>query len=163
MQIPADWQSCQSEGIPPYFWPEYRGPLRLPPLPSLDEIARTRDAIPHPRWRLAYGLLATYGIRPGELTALRGIRARDSYLRLRDRGGERLVAPSPLGWVDAWNLKDLAALPPLSVPPGVTVAAVVAAKFVREYSLPFELRCLRLAYYQRVLEGDGNRVSDRVS
>ncbi len=154
MNVPADRQFYQREGIPPYFWPEYRGPLRLPPLPQLAEIARARQSIPNARWRLAYGLLATYGIRPGELMDLRGITDGDSSLRVRGRAGERLALPSPAHWVDEWDLRELSSLPRPSVPQGTTVAAVVAAKFRRDYPLPFELRCLRLAYYQRILEGE---------
>lgn len=154
MNIPSDWQARQHQDIPPYFWPEYQGPLRLPPLPTPGEIAAARDCIPSPRWRLVFGLLATYGIRPGEVTALRFPRDGSDCPIVRGKDGDRQVVPAPREWVAAWELQDLAALPRFTNLRGSTVAGVVAAKFLREYTLPFELRCLRLAYYQRVLEQD---------
>ncbi|MEO0946667.1 MAG: hypothetical protein AAFY11_00680 [Cyanobacteria bacterium J06641_5] len=163
MNIPLDWQSRQRQDIPPYFWPEYQGPLRLPPLPSLEEIAATRDRIPSARWRLVFGLLATYGIRPGEVTALRFPRNGSDCPLVRGKDGDRQVEPAPREWVAAWELQDLAILPRFTNLRGSTVAGVVAAKFLREYSLPFELRCLRLAYYQRILGAGARNRSEQAS
>lgn len=158
MKIPADWPANLQDrpDIPPYFWPEYQGPLRLPPLPSLTDIAAARERIAHPRWQLVYGLLACYGIRPGEVTALKRTRDGSDRLLVRGKDGDRLADPLPHPWVEAWGLLDLDALPRFTNLGGATVAGVVAAKFRRDYPLPFELRCLRLAYYQRLLAREGS-------
>ena len=163
MKNSFDWQARQRQDIPPYFWPEYQGPLRLPPLPSLEEIAIARDRIPSPRWQFVYGLLATYGIRPGEVTALKLTRDGSDCLIVRGKDGDRLAEPAPRDWVTAWGLQDLGALPRFTNLRGGTVAGVVAAKFLREYALPFELRCLRLAYYQRILGDSYRDCADRAS
>ncbi|QEY31371.1 site-specific integrase [Synechococcus sp. RSCCF101] len=108
LELPADWQSLAGGyGL-------HRARFRQ--LPSDERIEATIARIPNPAWALAYGLMATYGLRNHEiffcdLSALAP--GGDRVLRVlpTSKTGEHQVWPFPPRWVDRFGLERLAAEP----------------------------------------------------
>ncbi|MFM9101225.1 MAG: hypothetical protein ACKOPS_07770, partial [Cyanobium sp.] len=111
--------------------PEWAPPLDLDPYVGRKRAAKTIttplevkhilelvDAIPDPRWRFAFQLLAAYGLRPEELQHLqiRGNRLWCEYRKSTSRGETQ---PRPLrllpcdDWAEGWHLLETFKSPPL--------------------------------------------------
>jgi hypothetical protein len=104
LPLPADW-SERSGGYGLHV-ARFRG------LPSDARILELVAAIPNPRWRLAYGLMATYGLRNHEvfycdLSAL--ATGGDRVLRVlpTSKTGEHQVWPFQPDWVERFGLEIL--------------------------------------------------------
>ncbi len=104
LPLPADW-SERSGGYGLHV-ARFRG------LPSDARILELVAAIPNPRWRLAYGLMATYGLRNHEvffcdLSALAP--GGDRVLRVlpTSKTGEHQVWPFHPDWVERFGLEGL--------------------------------------------------------
>jgi len=106
-RLPAEW-------APPLDLTPYVGRKReitaiTTPL-AISDIAALVEAIPDPKWRYAFQLLAAYGLRPEELQhlELRGGRLWCAYSKVTSRGR---TEPRPLRllpcdlWAAAWNLE----------------------------------------------------------
>jgi integrase len=136
---------------------------RFRQLPSDAEILALVERIPNPRWRLAYGLMATYGLRNHEVffcdtspLAPGG----DRVIRVlpTSKTGEHQVWPFQPGWVERFALERLgtqpAALPQIRTDlPGTTLQQVgrrVAEQF-RRYGLPLTPYDLRHAWAVRTI------------
>ena len=136
---------------------------RFRQLPSDAEILALVERIPNPRWRLAYGLMATYGLRNHEVffcdtspLAPGG----DRVIRVLpiSKTGEHQVWPFQPGWVERFDLErlgtDPAALPQIRTDlPGTTLQQVgrrVAEQF-RRYGLPLTPYDLRHAWAVRTI------------
>ena len=136
---------------------------RFRQLPSDGEILEAVLRIPNPRWRLAFGLMATYGLRNHEvffadLSALspRG----DQVLRVlpTTKTGEHQVWPFHPDWVERFNLSELgrdsALLPEVCTDLRHTtlqqVGRRVAEQF-RRYELPLTPYDLRHAWAVRTI------------
>jgi integrase len=153
--LPSDWrQRSAGYGL-------HRAQFRQ--LPSDEAILMGVDRIPNPKWRLAYGLMATYGLRNHEvffcdLSALAP--GGDRVLRVlpTSKTGEHQVWPFQPGWVDQFELTRLAAdggmLPPVCTDLGRTtlqqVGRRVAEQF-RRYGLPITPYDLRHAWAVRTI------------
>ncbi|MDM7953333.1 MAG: site-specific integrase [Cyanobium sp. CZS 25K] len=105
LPLPDDW-SERSGGYGLHV-ARFRG------LPSDARILELAAAIPNPRWRLAYGLMATYGLRNHEvffcdLSALAP--GGDRVLRVlpTSKTGEHQVWPFQPDWVERFGLEGLA-------------------------------------------------------
>jgi hypothetical protein len=105
LPLPDDW-SERSGGYGLHV-ARFRG------LPSDARIVELVGAIPNPRWRLAYGLMATYGLRNHEvffcdLSALAP--GGDRVLRVlpTSKTGEHQVWPFQPDWVERFGLESLA-------------------------------------------------------
>ena len=136
---------------------------RFRQLPSDGEILEAVLKIPNPKWRLAFGLMATYGLRNHEvffadLSALspRG----DQVLRVlpTTKTGEHQVWPFHPDWVDRFHLGELGRNPGL-LPDVCTdlrhttlqqVGRRVAEQF-RRYELPLTPYDLRHAWAVRTI------------
>ena len=132
-------------------------------LPSDAQILEWLDRIPSPCWRLAYGLMATYGLRNHEVffsdlsaLALGG----DRVIRVlpTSKTGEHQVWPFQPEWVDRFDLPRLAETPAL-LPPVATdlrhttlqqVGRRVSEQF-RRYDLPITPYDLRHAWAVRTI------------
>ena len=136
---------------------------RFRQLPSDSEILALLERIPNPRWRLVYGLLATYGLRNHEAffcdtspLAPGG----DRVIRVlpTSKTGEHQVWPFQPEWVEHFGLEVLGrsrqALPPVRTDlPGTTLQQVgrrVAEQF-RRYGLPLTPYDLRHAWAVRTI------------
>ncbi|MFZ9620805.1 MAG: site-specific integrase [Prochlorococcaceae cyanobacterium] len=132
-------------------------------LPSDSEILALPELIPNPRWRLVYGLMATYGLRNHEaffcdLSAL--AQGGDRVIRVlpTSKTGEHQVWPFQPDWVDRFGLAELAAsrsaLPAVSTDLRRTtlqqVGRRVAEQF-RRYKLPITPYDLRHAWAVRTI------------
>lgn len=153
--LPPDWrQRSAGYGL-------HRAQFRQ--LPSDDAILTLVERIPNPQWRLAYGLMATYGLRNHEvffcdLSALAP--GGDRVLRVlpTSKTGEHQVWPFQPGWVGRFELTRLAvdggALPPVCTDLGRTtlqqVGRRVAEQF-RRYGLPITPYDLRHAWAVRTI------------
>jgi integrase len=104
LTLPADWQELgRGYGL---------HAARFRPLPSDAQILRVVEQIPNPRWRLVYGLMATYGLRNHEVffcdfSAMAP--GGDRVLRVlpTSKTGEHQVWPFQPEWVDRFALDQL--------------------------------------------------------
>jgi integrase len=136
---------------------------RFRQLPSDNQIMEAVQAIPNPRWRLAYGLMATYGLRNHEVffcdfSSL--AKGGDRVLRVlpNTKTGEHQVWPFHPDWVDRFELEQLEqgrkALPPIKTDLRQTtlqqVGRRVAEQF-RRYGMPLTPYDLRHAWAVRTI------------
>lgn len=155
LPLPADW-SERSGGYGLHV-ARFRG------LPSDARILELVAAIPNPRWRLAYGLMATYGLRNHEvffcdLSAL--ATGGDRVLRVlpTSKTGEHQVWPFQPDWVERFGLEILGegggGLPEVCTDLRRTtlqqVGRRVAEQF-RRYGLPITPYDLRHAWAVRTI------------
>jgi len=155
LDLPADW-SERASGYGLHA-------ARFRQLPSDAEILRLVDRIPNAGWRLAYGLMATYGLRNHEVffcdcspLAPGG----DRVIRVlpTSKTGEHQVWPFQPAWVEHFDLERLGrernALPPVCTHLGQTtlqqVGRRVAEQF-RRYGLPITPYDLRHAWAVRTI------------
>ena len=136
---------------------------RFRQLPSDEEILALVERIPNPGWRLAYGLMATYGLRNHEVffCDLRSLApGGDQVLRVlpTSKTGEHQVWPFQPEWVERFGLQELGkapeALPPVSTDLRQTTLQQtgrrVAEQF-RRYALPITPYDLRHAWALRTI------------
>jgi integrase len=107
-------------------------------IPSDDEIVDFYSKIPNLQWQYAYGLLATYGFRPHELSFL-DLKEFPVIRVTEGKTGERRVYPIPAEWVDVFNLSK-------GVLPDVTYFGNVTSMQFKRYDCPFTPYDLRHAY-----------------
>ena len=132
-------------------------------LPSDGQILDWLEQIPNPGWRLAYGLMATYGLRNHEVffTDLSALApGGDRVLRVlpTSKTGEHQVWPFQPEWVERFELGrlgcDRSLLPPVSTDLRRTtlqqVGRRVAEQF-RRYDLPLTPYDLRHAWAVRTI------------
>jgi integrase len=155
LELPADWaERGAGYGL-------HRAQFRQ--LPSDNRILELQEMIPNPRWRLVYGLLATYGLRNHEaffcdLSALAPGGDRVIRVLPTSKTGEHQAWPFQPDWVDQFGLEALAAgrdaLPDVSTDLRHTtlqqVGRRVAEQFHR-YKLPITPYDLRHAWAVRTI------------
>ncbi|MFQ6539035.1 MULTISPECIES: site-specific integrase [Aphanothece] len=160
LELPADWgDHAGGYGL---------HTARFRQLPSDELILRLVEQVPNPAWRLAYGLMATYGLRNHEifftdLTALAPGGDRVIRVLPTSKTGEHQVWPFQPDWVDRFGLERLgmgghgavlAALPPVCTDLRRTtlqqVGRRVAEQF-RRYGLPITPYDLRHAWAVRTI------------
>ena len=155
LDLPADWRErCGGYGL-------HRARFRQ--LPSDARILELVMQIPNPAWRLAYGLMATYGLRNHEVffCDCSGLaRGGDRVLRVlpTSKTGEHQVWPFLPEWVEQFGLERLGDDP--GVLPAVAtdlrrvslkqVGQRVAEQF-RRYDLPITPYDLRHAWAVRTI------------
>ncbi|MCS5699881.1 site-specific integrase [Cyanobium sp. FGCU-52] len=155
LALPADW-SERAAGYGLHA-------ARFRQLPDDGRILELVESIPNPSWRLAFGLMATYGLRNHEvffcdLSALAP--GGDRVLRVlpTTKTGEHQVWPFRPEWVEAFGLerlgRDPGALPRVSTDLRRTtlqqVGRRVAEQF-RRYGLPITPYDLRHAWAVRTI------------
>ncbi|WP_259721305.1 site-specific integrase [Synechococcus sp. CS-1328] len=155
LDLPADWtERAAGYGL---HTAQFRH------LPSDTEVQQWVERIPNPGWRLAYGLMATYGLRNHEvffcdLSALAP--GGDQVLRVlpTSKTGEHQVWPFQPDWVERFGLERLV-LEPEAMPTVCTdlrrttlqqVGRRVAEQF-RRYDLPLTPYDLRHAWAVRTI------------
>ncbi len=155
LELPPDWRDrCGGYGL-------HRARFRQ--LPSDHRILELVLQIPNPAWRLAYGLMATYGLRNHEVffCDCSGLaRGGDRVLRVlpTSKTGEHQVWPFLPEWVDHFDLErlgdDPGALPAVATDlRRVSLKQVgqrVAEQF-RRYNLPITPYDLRHAWAVRTI------------
>jgi integrase len=122
-------------------------------LPTDDVISSYFEQIEHPAWRWAYGMLATYGLRPHELFHLdqRSLRAGNPVLKILDgKTGERTTFPYYPEWVERFELRTIL-LPQVSGKTNSDLGNRVTRAFQR-YKVPFKAYDLRHCWAIRTLE-----------
>ncbi|MFM7550784.1 MAG: site-specific integrase [Cyanobacteriota bacterium] len=132
-------------------------------LPSDHQILEALERIPNPGWRLAYGLMATYGLRNHEvffadLSALAPGGDRVIRVLPTSKTGEHQVWPFQPEWVERFGLEGLGErrelLPPVTTDLRRTtlqqVGRRVAEQF-RRYDLPLTPYDLRHAWAVRTI------------
>jgi integrase len=155
LDLPADW-SERAAGYGLHA-------ARFRQLPSDAEIITLVDRIPNDGWRLAYGLMATYGLRNHEVffcdcSALAPGGDRVIRVLPTSKTGEHQVWPFQPAWVEHFGLERLGrerhALPPVCTDLGRTtlqqVGRRVAEQF-RRYELPITPYDLRHAWAVRTI------------
>jgi integrase len=155
LPLPADW-SDRSGGYGLHA-------ARFRRLPSDPQILALVERIPNPAWRLAYGLMATYGLRNHEvffcdLSALAP--GGDRVLRVlpSSKTGEHQVWPFQPEWVEHFGLERLGVEPEALPPVGTDLRRTtlrqagrrVAEQFHR-YGLPITPYDLRHAWAVRTI------------
>ncbi len=112
-------------------------------IPSDESIQQWYSQIPNPAWQWAFGMLATYGIRPGELLTLNF----DDLPILNITGGktgDRRVYPIYPEWFDYFSLADIKQL-------NISNSDQCSKQF-RRYEVPFSPYDLRHAWAIRSME-----------
>jgi integrase len=155
LDLPTDW-SERAAGYGLHA-------ARFRQLPSDAEILTLVDRIPNEGWRLAYGLMATYGLRNHEVffcdcSALAPDGDRVIRVLPTSKTGEHQVWPFQPAWVEHFKLerlgRDRHALPPVRTDLGRTtlqqVGRRVAEQF-RRYELPITPYDLRHAWAVRTI------------
>ena len=155
LHLPADWgERASGYGL-------HRAQFRQ--LPSDAQILAAVERIPNPGWRLAYGLMATYGLRNHELffsdlSALAPGGDRVIRVLPTSKTGEHQVWPFQPDWVNCFELErlglDRGLLPPVCTDLRRTtlqqVGRRVAEQF-RRYELPLAPYDLRHAWAVRTI------------
>ncbi len=155
LRLPADWgERASGYGL-------HRAQFRQ--LPSDAQILAAVERIPNPGWRLAYGLMATYGLRNHELffsdlSALAPGGDRVIRVLPTSKTGEHQVWPFQPDWVNCFELErlglDRGLLPPVCTDLRRTtlqqVGRRVAEQF-RRYELPLAPYDLRHAWAVRTI------------
>ena len=155
LTLPEDW-SERSGGYGLHA-------ARFRQLPTDGQILQLLERIPNPRWRLAYGLMATYGLRNHEvfyadLSALAPGGDRVIRVLPTSKTGEHQVWPFQPHWVEHFQLERLGvepqALPQVGTDLRRTtlqqVGRRVAEQF-RRYELPITPYDLRHAWAVRTI------------
>ncbi|MFM7453314.1 MAG: tyrosine-type recombinase/integrase [Cyanobium sp.] len=155
LNLPADWrQRATGYGL-------HRAQFRQ--LPSDSQILQWQQLIPNPAWRLAYGLMATYGLRNHEvffcdLTALAPGGDRVIRVLPTSKTGEHQVWPFQPEWVERFGLeclgRDPQLLPAVRTDLGRTTlqqAGRRVAEQFRRYGLPITPYDLRHAWAVRTI------------
>jgi integrase len=120
-------------------------------IPTDAEIVHYFHQFHNPSWQWAYGVLATYGLRPHELFHLDLESYRGDELQvLGGKTGARLIFPFPRIWVDVFRLHDVK-LPVVSARNNTEYGARVQDYFHKWTPLPFPAYCLRHAYAVRLI------------
>ena len=153
--LPEDWrQEAGGYGL-------HRARFRQ--LPSDAQILEAVLQIPNPRWRLAYGLMATYGLRNHEvffcdLSSLADGGDRVIRVLPTTKTGEHQVWPFQPDWVDRFGLITLGqqrdALPPVQTDLRRTTLQQVGRRIseqFRRYGLPITPYDLRHAWAVRTI------------
>ena len=74
-------------------------------LPSKSQIEDFVDSIKNDSWRIAFGLIATYGLRPHEVFCISEPIDHDGILEVNSiKTGWRVVIPRDQGWINKWNI-----------------------------------------------------------
>lgn len=155
LPLPEDWQELgRGYGL---------HAARYRPLPSDQQILRAVELIPSPRWRLVYGLMATYGLRNHEVffcdfSAMAPGGDRVVRVLPTSKTGEHQVWPFQPEWVDHFSLEQLGedprGLPPVNTDLRHTslqsVGQRVSEQF-RRYQLPLTPYDLRHAWAVRTI------------
>ncbi|WP_174783275.1 integrase [Dolichospermum sp. UHCC 0406] len=117
-------------------------------IPSRKEIEANRELLKN-HWQWAYGILATYGLRPHEVFFCE-ISPEHPYLLkvLRGKTGYREVYPYHLDWAKNWELWRQQELP-CTAPTLKEYGQRVTKAFSRA-NIPFTAYCLRHAYCIRL-------------
>ena len=155
LDLPDDWRD-RAAGYGLHL-------TRFRPLPTDSQILELVLQIPNPRWRLAYGLMATYGLRNHEVFFCDGSAlapGADRVLRVlpTSKTGEHQVWPFQPEWIDHFDLERLGrdpnALPIVNRDLRHTtlqqVGRRVAEQF-RRYGLPITPYDLRHAWAVRTI------------
>ena len=155
LPLPADWrQRATGYGL-------HRAQFRQ--LPSDGRILELLEQIPNPGWRLAYGLMATYGLRNHEvffcdLSALAPGGDRVIRVLPTSKTGEHQVWPFQPEWVERFELerlgRDPGLLPPVRTDLSRTTlqqAGRRVAEQFRRYGLPITPYDLRHAWAVRTI------------
>ena len=155
LELPDDWRD-RAAGYGLHL-------TRFRPLPTDSQILELVRQIPNPRWRLAYGLMATYGLRNHEVFFCDGSAlapGADRVLRVlpTSKTGEHQVWPFQPEWIDHFDLERLGrdpnALPIVNLDLRRTtlqqVGRRVAEQF-RRYGLPITPYDLRHAWAVRTI------------
>ncbi|QVL54512.1 MAG: site-specific integrase [Cyanobium sp. M30B3] len=155
LELPGDWrQRAMGYGL-------HRAQFRQ--LPSDRQILELVELIPNPAWRLAYGLMATYGLRNHEvffcdLSALAPGGDRVIRVLPTSKTGEHQVWPFQPEWVERFELerlgRDPRLLPPVRTDLGRTTlqqAGRRVAEQFRRYALPITPYDLRHAWAVRTI------------
>jgi len=155
LELPDDWRD-RAAGYGLHL-------TRFRPLPTDSQILELVLQIPNPRWRLAYGLMATYGLRNHEVFFCDGSAlapGADRVLRVlpTSKTGEHQVWPFQPEWIDHFELERLGrdpnALPIVNLDLRRTtlqqVGRRVAEQF-RRYGLPITPYDLRHAWAVRTI------------
>jgi integrase len=155
LELPGDWrQRATGYGL-------HRAQFRQ--LPSDHQVLELVELIPNPAWRLAYGLMATYGLRNHEvffcdLSALAPGGDRVIRVLPTSKTGEHQVWPFQPEWVERFELgrlgRDPGLLPPVRTDLSRTTlqqAGRRVAEQFRRYAMPITPYDLRHAWAVRTI------------
>ncbi|KAM3092667.1 site-specific integrase [Phormidesmis sp. 146-35] len=119
-------------------------------LPTDETIAQWREGIPNQKWRYAYGLIATYGLRPHEVFHCNLDKFPVLQVGEATKTGQRRIYPFYPEWLELWNLRE-GTLPTVSGRNNSDLGSRVSHQFKR-YEVPFPAYNLRHAWAVRSME-----------
>lgn len=121
-------------------------------LPDDSTIVAYYSEIPNPNWQWAYGMIATYGLRPHELFHLDHNRlgSHGQVYITEGKTGARLIFPFRPEWIQTFKLYDVNP-PQVSGRDNSEIGSRVSRAFAR-YKIPFPAYSLRHAWAIRTME-----------
>lgn len=142
---------------------EYKGKYEPKPrdIPSDELITEWRDRIPNEAWRWAYGVIATFGLRPHELFTCKFPDRSDPltlHVDRRTKTGHRVTHAIHPEWARDWNLAAVN-MPQVSRAGREAGQAVCRAFAADRYDIPFQPYDLRHAWAVRASVTKGLPVS----
>lgn len=120
-------------------------------IPSDEDIEKIFNAIEDPQWRWAYGMLATYGLRPHEIFHLdcSEIKENGVVSVLKDtKTKERVCYPCPSVWVEKFELWNVCC-PNYNYEVNSRLGHAISKNFREKLKIPFPPYTLRHAYAGR--------------
>jgi integrase len=108
-------------------------------LPTDPEISAWRDRISNPRWQWAFGVIATYGLRPHEIFYLDLENMRSSHVLslIEDENGggktgRRKIWPLYPEWRERWRLWEVELMPTANGPNNKALGLRVSREFAKD-------------------------------
>ena len=117
-----------------------------------------RDRIPNPSWQWAYGMMATFGLRPHEIYACDIIGSFPVRVHEDTKTGERTTRAIMPEWSERWNLVNDSQRPKTNVKSLKARGNYPCTQFKR-YKLPFTPYDVRHAWAIRASVTQGLSVS----
>lgn len=118
-------------------------------IPTDERIIAYRNLFPSEEWRWAYGMIATFGLRPHEVFRLDcsdlSAPIPTVFVEEDSKTGSRIVYPMFENWIDLWGLRELKP-PTRSAGDSNIYNGDLVTRAFRRASIPVAPYCLRHAY-----------------
>lgn len=116
-------------------------------IPEDDEIEAIYDRLRAPHWKWAWGMLATFGLRPHELASLQWLESSWVQVAASTKTGSRRVTACPSAWIERFSLRNT---PRPNQPAGALAGAL--SDYLRSRGVRLPAYNLRHAYALRLME-----------
>ena len=104
LEVPNRWLAKMKDETSFSITQKAINPRQIPTDASIESFI---DSITYRPWQVAFGFIATYGLRPHEVFCIEdGVGEKDHIEVESKKTGYRLIRPQNRHWIDRWNLRD---------------------------------------------------------